>query len=356
MTKSLGRILLASSAAIGTSCVLIATLLYWRSHTPPRDFLIDEANYYLADSVAGHLHRPHAMIEFAWSEHPKGRIAFQTNNLGFREDRDTDMRKAGNSVRILVTGDSHTDGVVYNAESFPNLLEEKLNAASASTRFEVINGGVGYYTFQNYAGFLRRHLDLHPDYFIMAVYLGNDFMEGIQFATRRGQIPPQPRSLRYRLKLWRAPAPMLSQAGNQIVYFDTYPGMKEKSLDIARQQISDIQNVCLENNIQLRVVLLPSKLEVEEGAQRDAASSLGVTQVQMDINQALTRSLIDDLSRDRVLYLDLTDYLKDQKDSLFWNQDYHLNNKGHRVVAEAMFGWLGPSLIARSPTSARESR
>ena len=84
MTKRLGRILLAAAAVIVTSCVLIATLLYWRIHRPPRDFLIEEANYYMADDLAGHLHRPHANLEFAWNEHPKGKIVFRTNNLGFR--------------------------------------------------------------------------------------------------------------------------------------------------------------------------------------------------------------------------------------------------------------------------------
>jgi hypothetical protein len=124
----------------------------------PHNFLVDEANYYVADATAGHLHRPNVNLEFAWPEHQKGKIIFRTNNLGFREDNDTAIKKADHTVRILVTSDSHTDGVVNNAESFPNLLEDKLNAGSISPGFEVINGGVGYYTFQNYAGFLRKHL------------------------------------------------------------------------------------------------------------------------------------------------------------------------------------------------------
>jgi lysophospholipase L1-like esterase len=250
-----------------------------------------------------------------------------------------------------VTGDSHTDGVVYNAESFPNVLEEKLNAGSSSPRFEVINGGVGYYTFQNYAGFLRRHIDLQPDYFIVTVYLGNDFMEAIQFATKRGLIPAQTRSWWYGLRLWRAPGPMLSQAGNQLVYFDTYPEMKAKSLEIARQEIRDIQDICLQSNIQLLVVLLPTRLDVEEKARRDAANNLRLTDAQMDLNQSLKRTLIDDLGQAHVSYLDLTDYLRGAKSPLFWNQDYHLNDKGHALVADTLFARLGPALIPGSPAT-----
>jgi len=174
MTKKSARILLAFSAVIVTSGVATAILLYLHSRKPPHDFLKDEAKYYVADAIAGHLHRPGVELEFSWYEHPRGMIVLRTNNRGFREDKDTDLKKAAKGVRILVTGDSHTDGVVYNSESFPNVLEEKLNAASSSPRFEVINGGVGYYTFQNYSGFLRRHIDLQPDYFIATVYLGNE--------------------------------------------------------------------------------------------------------------------------------------------------------------------------------------
>lgn len=353
MTKTFRRIVLASSTVVITAGLALAGLLYLRSRTPPRDFLKDEANYYAADAIAGHLHRPYADFAFGWNEHYKGKIVFRTNNLGFREDHDTAIKKGDNSARILVTGDSHTDGVAYNAESFPNVLEDKLNSNSSSLRFEVINGGVGYYTFQNYAGFLRRHLDLKPDYFIVTVYLGNDFIEAIQLATKRGQIPGQPRSLWYRLRLWRAAGPMLSQAGNQIVYFDTYPEMKAKALEIAGRELRDINEMCLQHQIQLMVVLLPTKLDVEEKAKHDAAVSLRLAEAQLDLNQALKRSLISDLEQDQVAYLDMTDYMKNQNYELFWNRDYHLNDKGHWLVAQILFSKMDPALVPRYPTTNR---
>ena len=337
MKRNLRRLFLAAASVLVTLCLVIGGLLYLRSRKPPHNFLVDEAHYYVADTIAGHLHRPSVNFEFAWPEHPKGKIIFRTNNLGFREDNDTAIKKADHTVRILVTGDSHTDGVVYNAESFPNLLEDKLNAHPGALKFEVINGGVGYYTFQNYAGFLRKHLELRPDYFVVAVYLGNDFMEAIQFATQRGEIAQQSRSIWYRIKLWRAPGPLINQAGNQLVYFDFYPEMKAKALEIARAQVKDIQQMCQQHNIQLIVVLLPTKLDVEEKARHDAGSSLRLTDAQLDVNQALKRSLIEVLTQDRVAYLDMTDDMKGKNYNLFWNQDYHLNDKGHRLVADALF-------------------
>jgi hypothetical protein len=33
----------------------------------------------------------------------------------------------------------------------------------------------------------------------------------------------------------------------------------------------------------------------------------------------------------------MTDDMKGKNYNLFWNQDYHLNDKGHRLVADALF-------------------
>jgi len=356
MTSRLRRLSLAAVTFVVTSCLLVGGLLYLRSRKPPLNFLVDQAHYYMADAIAGHLHRPHATLEVVWPEHPKGKILIRTNNLGFRGDSDTAIKKANNTVRILVTGDSHTDGVVYNAESFPNLLENKLNASSTFNRFEVINGGVGYYTFQNYAGFLNKHLDMKPDYFMVVVYLGNDFMEGIEFATKQGKIAGRTRSIWYRLKLRWALSQMVSQAGNQLAYFDTYPEMKERALEIAREQLKDIEVSCRQNRIQLIVALLPTRLDVDDQARRDAGRGLRLTDSQLDVNQELKRSLIRALSDDHVSFVDLTDHMKGKSYGLFWNQDYHLGDKGHRVVADVLFEELASGLIERSATTNEAGR
>lgn len=69
----------------------------------------------------------------------------------------------------------------------------------------------------------------------------------------------------------------MSQAGNQLVYFDTYPEMKAKALSIARAQVQDIKQMCEQNNIQLIVVLLPTKLDFDAQARRVAGKTLRLT-------------------------------------------------------------------------------
>lgn len=315
---------------------LIAAGVYLRRR--PGDFLTRETDYYVPDALAGHVHKPYAKREYAWAEHEKGKIVFRTNNLGFREDEDTEVTKPEHTVRVLVTGDSHTDGVVYNAESFPNLLEQKLNSTPGASEFEVINGGTGYYTFQNYAGFLRKYLYLKPDYFIVTVYTGNDFMEAVAAAAKSGRLAVPSTPFWYRLKLRLAPEPLVSQALNQIIYFKTSPQMKEEALEIARRQLKEIRDTCLENNIRLVVVFLPTKLDVEDRSRlQGIKNSFGLTDAEANVNRELTVSLTGWLERQSVKCLDMTPYMSGKSDSLFWEKDYHLNVKGHKSVADALY-------------------
>jgi hypothetical protein len=103
---------------------------------------------------------------FKWAEHYDGIINMKTNNLGFRRDTDTFPDKV-RKIRILVTGDSHIDGVLNNSESCCATLENLLNQSYNDNIYEVINGGVGYYFPRNYLGIINKYLYLSPDIFIV---------------------------------------------------------------------------------------------------------------------------------------------------------------------------------------------
>ena len=69
-----------------------------------------DSDYFIPDEIVGFIHRPNAKREFKFEEYPKGRIVMKTNNLGFREDKDTHDTKSEKTIRVVVTGDSHIDG------------------------------------------------------------------------------------------------------------------------------------------------------------------------------------------------------------------------------------------------------
>src|SRR5262249_42211098 len=159
-------------------------------------------NRMMYDPVATIMLRPDRTQSFDWPEHPAGRVTFRTNNLGFREDRPTTLAKYG--PRILVLGDSHTEGLVNNDENVAHVLRRLLDAdadarsaspgaagaadaanaagATSSTgpvRYEVLNAGVGGTGPHEYLGQLTKHIDLRPDLVIAVIYTGNDFSNAL---------------------------------------------------------------------------------------------------------------------------------------------------------------------------------
>jgi hypothetical protein len=65
-------------------------------------------------------------------EHPRGYVEIRRNRQSLREDDEVPWRAPPGTRRIVCVGDSHTDGVCWNEESYPNRLESLLNSTRAS--------------------------------------------------------------------------------------------------------------------------------------------------------------------------------------------------------------------------------
>lgn len=302
-----------------------------------KHFLRREADYYQSDPVAGHVHRPNAKRTFSWPEHPDGRIIMSTNNLGFREDGDTPAQKATNSFRVLVTGDSHMDGVVNNGESFANQLESLLNRAGSPDRvYEVINGGTGYYTFQNYSGFLEKHLHLEPDLFIVTVFTGNDFLETVTEDARNYQIFRAAKRLYYRLSLpQKSPGVPLGQGLSQIIYFKLFPEMRSEAVKIGLREFERIGRLCEQHEIRLLIILLPTKYDLEPGTLTpETMESLDLAKGDMDITRDMARSLGQSIEAKEIApVFDPSSPMRASSGPFYWASDHHLNHDGHRFLA-----------------------
>ena len=288
-------------------------------------------------------HRSYLSVPMSFREYKNGNIIYKTNNFGFREDANTKVYKDEGVIRILVTGDSHIDSIVINNESFPSLLEDKLNSAAKKKRFEVINAACGFYAFDNYYAAIRRYLFLNPEVFIVVVYIGNDFMGAAEVLERRGKVnkrPPEYKKLSSLFKKgWTWPA--IWQAVNQIYYFKTFPAMKEEAVRHALKTILEISAFCKKYDIEFIVVFLPTKLDVEwqedKVALEKIAKHLELTDEDMKINRDLTESLIKGLKEGQINFLDLYDDMKGREFELYWKTDYHLNAKGHELLAEEVY-------------------
>lgn len=306
-----------------------------------RPFLKREHDYYVYDYVAGHLHRNHAKRIYDWKEYSKRTIALQTNNLGFRENDETLEQKSKGMVRILVTGDSHIDGVVNNTESFANQLEYRLNRGLTKPGYECINGGVGHYGPQNYSGFLKRFLYLEPDVYIVCIYTGNDFVDAICIEEFHKRLKTQRRPDGYYNKLKAADKTFnrnLAQAINQVYFFKTFPHLKDNALEITKTHLEIIANICKDNHIKFVVALLPAKPDVERQTDAErinaATDILELTDTDLAVNRHLTISLAAWLETKKINYIDLYEPMKKANRELFWKRDHHLNTNGHALMAD----------------------
>jgi hypothetical protein len=296
-------------------------------------------HYYKTDSIAGHIHSSNYSKIITWTEHEKGQFEMVTNNMGFRENEDTKIEKAKNTKRILVTGDSHTDGVLNNIESFPNILETKLNIGRDTISYEIINGGIGFYSLKNYAGFLEKYKFLKPDVFIVSIYTGNDFIENILYEQDGIEVLESLQLFYFRIKkkLFHFRTQLSnSQSTNQILYFKTYPKKINESIAITKIYLKEIINVCEKENVQFIVVFIPTKFDVEEKHKILLKEKSNWTNEILNTNIQLKKEIMHWLKKNNSAYIDLYDELKQSYEKVFWDADHHLNAEGHKIISESI--------------------
>jgi hypothetical protein len=108
-----------------------------------------------------------------------GTFHFRTNNMGFRNDRDINYKKAENTIRILCLGDSHTQGYEVNQEEpFSNICEQYLKQKKINV--EVINAGVsGFGTAEQLVFLENEGYKYNPDFVVIGFY-ANDFTDNVK--------------------------------------------------------------------------------------------------------------------------------------------------------------------------------
>ena len=305
----------------------------------------NQASYLQYDSTAMFVHKPNIKVYKDWGTlNQKDTGERKTNNLGFREDTDIKEKK-NNEFRVLVTGDSHTDGSLrYNNQSFINVWETYLNEADTTTIYNCINGGTAYYTFRNYLGFLKKYKHLKPDIFLINVFTGNDFRETFLYEDNRIEFSTVSNNLSFRLKkkivLFGKEKLALGQGIDQTLYFKTFPNQKEKALSLAKKYLTEIKQLCEKENIRLIITLLPTKTETNEAFKEKVKTAYNISEIEMKTNSQLTNTLISWLNTEAIENYNLKDTLKVANKKVFWDHDLHINNNGHKIIADYLFNTI----------------
>jgi hypothetical protein len=340
------RLILINIAVLCGLLLIVSIVAYFMEVNRIKTFFTftapNQAAYFQADSTALFIHKPNIEIYDNWGT-PQQKISTErrTNNLGFREDIDI-VEKQQNEFRVLVTGDSHTDGVLkHNTESFVNIWEEKLNASDSISQYNCMNGGVGYYTFRNYDGFLKKYKDLKPEIFLINVFTGNDFREAAIFEDDRTSISNVYKSLwmqiRRKFQSDAQKSIPYNQGLEQTLFFESFPNEKERTMEISKQYLLQIKELCKKENIRLIVTLLPSKLDVNPTFRKEVQLLHKLDDETMNTNQELTKTFTNFLIEQQIEYFDLKPILQNTTEKVYWDQDLHINPNAHRIIGEFLF-------------------
>jgi hypothetical protein len=358
------------------TAVLVFCLILDYSGSKLFDYLRgnSQESYYYFDEEIGRLHVPDIKFEVRWEEASTGAIVFQTNNLGFREDLPT-LKEKDAQYRIMVFGDSHTDGVVNNKDSFPNIAESLLNKDKPQF-VEIINAGVGHSSLYQQFLLFKRLLYLKPDMVIFTFYIGNDYLEIVRstsphLAIENGKITPASAQWTFSkwvnnsliLRFFRRldPRPLMQairvkrfamwQSLQQSYYFTMGPGNFYEVSKMHNYVVQDILKTAQKTNINVLFIVLPTKYQIEGESDLENFSKIEAILHFSPENKFDDKVRIDFLSileNNSASFLDPYEkFIQSKKStkprsskSLFWYADHHLSEEGHKQLGEHLAIYL----------------
>ncbi|MDM8560188.1 SGNH/GDSL hydrolase family protein [Thiotrichales bacterium HSG14] len=280
---------------------------------------------------------------------------FTLNSKGFKDVAFGPKKK--NVFRILAIGDSFAYGVVPYQFNYLTLLENQLN--QEQNRVEILNMGIPAIGPKDYVSVLiKEGLALEPNEVIVSFFIGNDFLEsGRAFYSYSYLFAV----LKY---LWNIRA---HYQGNifhgKAVYQDdqkTFSDEKYLEIEVARSRIyqtnnarfevllnralsdlEQIKKICDNNNLQMRVVIIPDELQINQQLQLEVITALKMKPETFDFslpNQRLSQAL----SELNIKHLDLN-HAFDQASAekrLYKPNDSHWNIAGNQLAASIMRDYL----------------
>jgi hypothetical protein len=276
-----------------------------------------------------------------WPEHPRGRFRTVTNSLGLRHD--AEVLRVPPDLRLIVVGDSHTDGVCDNRDSFTSIAAARLAELLPGESVEGLNAGTGGYSFYNYLGQLERLIEFAPDVFVVAVYGGNDFYENLapwhffQGAERPRMSPATWQRIRAVTRAW---PPALPQGYMALRYFHEHPGQLPVALQAALAAMAEIADLCAREEIALVCVYLPPISDVqpgfEEEQRRRANEELELDEEATGSIDRLATQFLDQLRARGIEVLDMRPAFSAATEPMYWLADHHINLAGQRATGLAL--------------------
>jgi hypothetical protein len=314
---------------------------------------------FMPDPIVGYRLRPNARTRFVTAEFDT-QIAI--NGQGVRDDRDIGP-KPPNERRIVVLGDSLVLSVqVPRAQTFCQLLEDRLNRGAGSVRYRVINAGVqGYGPVEERLFFHEIARAFQPDLVIATLFVGNDAEEAVTSAPRlRGAARPLGEALsdsfvtRLRRVVRRSMvlqvirlrivsmtdrlSNFISPPEPPLQSYAAKPAPRiDEGLRISRESVEAIAAEAAASGARTMVMLMPARFQIDDadyGHLKQAVEQAGGVLVR----DAATDRFDQALATVPVPRFDALPALKAALPGpdVFFQQTVHLTPRGHAIVAQAL--------------------
>jgi lysophospholipase L1-like esterase len=296
----------------------------------------------LADDRMYLRRQPRVDTWFEMAEYPGGGYRIRTNALGMRED--TEPAEQRPDLRVLVTGDSHTDGVCGNGASIPNALEALLAAQPGAGSVEVLNAGLGGTNPFYYLAVLERYApELRPHAFVAIVYGGNDFSDALELERWMNRREPAKFSRRKpvgRVDGLNWSMGFLPQEAVQANYFANNLEEVPRCIRLLEALSAEIARVAEQAQCVALIAYLPPATRVEplHTAENVAAvmQAFGLTEADLALSDRIADAWLARLAERGIAHVDLRPALKAEQQSCYWNSDSHLNLRGNQVIAREL--------------------
>jgi hypothetical protein len=174
---------LALLAFTGVVCAVIGEFVITKVAPQPQVYGWLSRDTYEIHPTRWFARKPNLDIELSVPDYT---YRLQTNSLGFR-DKEHAVEKAAGVTRVLLIGDSFTDGDgVPLRDNYPSVMERALNASSAGDEesvpdWEIINVSVpGYGPIETGLTLDEFGSRYKPDLIIYGFYLGNDLADAMK--------------------------------------------------------------------------------------------------------------------------------------------------------------------------------
>jgi lysophospholipase L1-like esterase len=296
--------------------------------------------------------RSNLNLKRKFPEHPLGTWQVVSNSLGFRNDEEVLEEKP--DLRILVTGDSHTEGVMPNSENFPNVLGDLLEKRLPGRTVESLNAAVGAYSFHQYLGVIEKHKNLDPDIFVLAVYGGNDFIGMLPHLWYFHRLPEPKYTIEFTLKVQEASKQyneLYAQVMGEVFRFTRRPGEIHFVMKASGALTREMARICREEGIHFIVVYIPSICLSQPGMLpeevRPIFDILGLDESNYAVLRELKDRYLQVLKAEGIFCLDMEEIFAKSKEPVYWLSDFHINTLGHRLIAEALVPVVEEAMVSR---------